>query len=157
MASLRQSGDNHMSYLSIASENEVDDFDIPTTHKYNKNAPSSWIGSLCGNHVDYNLNPVVFIISTAIIWSFVIWCLVNSSAFETLFDLQNYLVKYFSWLYIGAVVLFTLFMVFLLLHPKYSKIKLGKKHEKPKYDLVTWFAMLFSAGFGSGMYFYGLS
>lgn len=60
----------------------------------------------------------------------------------------------FGWYYLIAVTLFTLVCIFLIIGP-YGKIKLGKEDDKPEYGYLTWFAMLFSAGMGIGLVFYG--
>ncbi len=40
---------------------------------------------------------------------------------------------------------------------KYGKLKLGKDNEKPEYSLISWFTMLFSAGMGIGLIFWGVA
>ena len=40
---------------------------------------------------------------------------------------------------------------------KYGHIKLGPKDVEPEFDDITYFAMLFSAGIGVGLFFYGVS
>jgi len=44
-----------------------------------------------------------------------------------------------------------------LIFSKYGKIKLGADDEKPEFKRATWFAMLFSAGMGIGLLFFGVS
>ena len=40
---------------------------------------------------------------------------------------------------------------------KYADLKLGKPDEKPEYNDVTWFMMLFACGIGVGLFFYGVA
>ena len=40
---------------------------------------------------------------------------------------------------------------------KYANIKLGKPDEKPEFNDVTWFMMLFACGIGVGLFFYGVA
>ena len=46
------------------------------------------------------------------------------------------------------------FCIFLIFSP-IGKLKLGKPNDKPEFNTVSWFAMLFSAGMGIGLVFYG--
>lgn len=59
------------------------------------------------------------------------------------------------WIYIFVAFVCTFFCLYLVLSP-YRNKKLGKKGDKPEYNLVTWFAMLFSAGMGTGVMFCGV-
>ncbi|WP_221565552.1 BCCT family transporter [Alkalihalobacillus sp. TS-13] len=68
--------------------------------------------------------------------------------------IQTYISVHFGWYYLLIVSLFVIFCVYMIFSP-YGKIKLGKPNEKPDYSYSTWFAMLFSAGMGIGLVFYG--
>ncbi|WP_240465474.1 BCCT family transporter, partial [Mammaliicoccus sciuri] len=46
------------------------------------------------------------------------------------------------------------FCVFIIFSP-IGKLKLGRPHDKPEFNTISWFAMLFSAGMGIGLVFYG--
>ncbi|KAB2331996.1 BCCT family transporter [Bacillus mesophilum] len=61
----------------------------------------------------------------------------------------------FGWLYLGAIFIFAVFLIYLIFS-KYGSIRLGGKNERPKYPLFTWIGMLFSAGFGVALVFYGI-
>ncbi|SEM64245.1 choline/carnitine/betaine transport [Mesobacillus persicus] len=61
----------------------------------------------------------------------------------------------FGWLYLLAIFIFTAFLVYLIFS-KYGNIRLGSQDEKPAYPLFTWIGMLFSAGFGIALVFYGV-
>ena len=61
-----------------------------------------------------------------------------------------------SWFYILAVGIILVGMVYLSFS-RFGDIRLGPDHAKPDYDLVTWFAMLFSTGMGIGMMFFGVA
>ncbi len=75
--------------------------------------------------------------------------------FETLTsNLQNLITNTFGWYYLIIVTLFVIFCLFLIFSP-IGTIRLGKPDEKPEYSRKSWFAMLFSAGMGIGLVFYG--
>ncbi|MFJ7745326.1 BCCT family transporter [Peribacillus sp. NPDC097295] len=61
----------------------------------------------------------------------------------------------FGWLFLAAVFLFVIFMIYLIFS-KYGKIRLGGEDERPEFPLFTWIGMLFSCGFGIALVFYGI-
>lgn len=67
---------------------------------------------------------------------------------------QSFITNTFGWYYLGIVSLFVIMLVYLLVSP-FGKIKLGKPEDKPEFSRPTWIAMLFSAGLGIGLVFYG--
>lgn len=69
---------------------------------------------------------------------------------------QSSILENFGWFY-QLVVTFILIFAIYLIFSKYGKIKLGPRDSKPDYSRPTWFAMLFSAGMGIGLLFYGIS
>ncbi|MDA8372272.1 MAG: BCCT family transporter [Nocardiopsaceae bacterium] len=62
----------------------------------------------------------------------------------------------FGWLMIGAIAVFIVFCVYLIVGP-YAKIRLGPPDSRPDFSYLSWFAMLFSAGMGIGLVFYGVA
>ncbi|PYZ97030.1 glycine/betaine ABC transporter permease [Alteribacter lacisalsi] len=69
---------------------------------------------------------------------------------------QGFTLESFGWFYQIVATFFLVFAVYMIFS-KYGKIKLGKDQDKPEYSRPTWFAMLFSAGMGIGLLFYGVS
>ncbi|MHD0397787.1 BCCT family transporter [Staphylococcus simulans] len=59
-----------------------------------------------------------------------------------------------GWYYLILTTILVFFCVFLIFSP-IGKLKLGKPNDKPEFNTVSWFAMLFSAGMGIGLVFYG--
>ncbi|KIL52084.1 BCCT family transporter [Jeotgalibacillus soli] len=62
----------------------------------------------------------------------------------------------FGWLYLLSVFIFVLFLLFLAL-TRYGRVRLGGDDERPEYPFFTWIGMLFSAGFGVGLVFWGVA
>lgn len=58
-------------------------------------------------------------------------------------------------MYIGTQDIWALFIVVLYVS-KYSKFKLGKPNEKPEFNDATYFTMLFAAGIGIGLFYFGV-
>ena len=68
--------------------------------------------------------------------------------------LQTTIIDHFGWGYLLSVFLFLIFSLFLAFS-RYGKLKLGKDYEKPQYSYFAWFSMLFAAGMGIGLIFWG--
>lgn len=68
--------------------------------------------------------------------------------------INNWISKYFGWYYVMITSIFVFTCLFLILSP-IGKLKLGKPKDKPEFSTISWFAMLFSAGMGIGLVFYG--
>ena len=104
-----------------------------------------------------NLNKSRFFISTIvliIITSIVYSNLAASSAFFS--STQLLLSEYLGWLIIIIANGFLIFSIYLVF-TKYKDIKLGGKNARPAYSYKSWIAMLFSAGLGIGLLFYGVA
>ncbi|HIS28436.1 MAG TPA: BCCT family transporter [Candidatus Avamphibacillus intestinigallinarum] len=69
-------------------------------------------------------------------------------------NLQDLITTNFGWYYLILVTFVVLFCLFFIVSPM-GAIKLGKPDDEPEYSTVTWFAMLFSAGMGIGLVFFG--
>ncbi|MBP1930166.1 glycine betaine uptake BCCT transporter [Ammoniphilus resinae] len=100
---------------------------------------------------------MVFWISVAIVLLFVIWGALMPESFS---DAANAALEFttssFGWLYLMATFGFLIFAIYLAFS-KYGKIVLGTDDDEPEYSNVSWFAMLFSAGMGIGLVFWGVS
>ncbi len=71
-------------------------------------------------------------------------------------NLQNLILEKFGWTYILAMSVF-LCLCLILMFSHFGDIKLGQDHDLPEYSNVSWFAMLFAAGMGIGLMFYGVA
>lgn len=68
----------------------------------------------------------------------------------------TFLTDKFSWLYLVSMFVFVAFSLFIAFS-KYGKIKLGDDDSKPEYSTLSWFGMLFGAGMGIGLVFWGVA
>lgn len=71
-------------------------------------------------------------------------------------SIQSFLQTKFSWFYMFCATGFLVFSIWIIFSP-YGKIKLGKDTDEPEYSKLSWFAMLFSAGMGIGLVFWGVA
>ena len=100
-------------------------------------------------------NPV-FLISSVIIVGFVIFVLMFQEGAAAFFgELRPWLTSTFDWVFMLAGNIFVLFCLFLVVSP-FGKIRIGGADAKPDYSYAGWFAMLFAAGMGIGLMFFGV-
>lgn len=77
--------------------------------------------------------------------------------FDTLTtQVKNWISTSAGWFYILAVAGFLIFIVCIALS-SFGKLKLGPDHSKPDYGYGSWYAMLFTAGMGIGLMFFGVA
>ncbi len=103
------------------------------------------------------INPPVFFGSAILCVLFVLGTIAAPERAAAFFgDVQSWVINTAGWFYILAVALFLIFVVVLALS-SYGRIKLGPDHSEPDYTYMSWFAMLFSAGMGIGLMFFGVA
>lgn len=99
----------------------------------------------------------VFAISGLVIVAFVIITLMFQNQAEPVFtNTKNWLTANLDWFFIGAANIFVLLCLFLIFSPL-GKVRLGGTEASPDFSYLGWFSMLFAAGMGIGLMFYGVS
>ncbi|HAC22757.1 MAG TPA: transporter [Porphyromonadaceae bacterium] len=78
------------------------------------------------------------------------------SAYKLLTSIQDNIFRNLSWLYVMVVSIFIFFLLFLVIS-KYGNIKLGSNTSKPEYSFFSWISMLFAAGMGIGLMYFGVA
>ncbi|WP_375690659.1 BCCT family transporter [Pseudooceanicola sp. LIPI14-2-Ac024] len=105
----------------------------------------------------FDIHNPVFLVSGLTIIAFVFYTLAlpeqASTAFSWLFDSVT---KGFDWFFLTAANIFVIFCLLLIVTPV-GKVRLGGAEATPDYTYIGWFAMLFAAGMGIGLMFYGVS
>ncbi|KMJ59256.1 glycine/betaine ABC transporter permease [Bacillus sp. LL01] len=100
---------------------------------------------------------IVFWFSAIVVALLVIIGAVAPKAFATVAtEIFNFTTYAFGWFYLLAVLFFVLFC-FVIALTKYGKVRLGNDEDRPEYSFFTWIGMLFSAGFGVGLVFWGIA
>ncbi len=69
---------------------------------------------------------------------------------------QSFIANRFGWLLILAANIFVLF-AFYLAFSRFGKVRIGGQDARPEFSTWAWFAMLFSAGMGIGIMFFGVA
>ncbi|MBO6753364.1 MAG: BCCT family transporter [Spongiibacter sp.] len=104
-----------------------------------------------------HINPPVFFGSVILIFAVVLFAVSSPDLAGSVFSqTQSWIVDSFGWFYLLAVAVFLLFSLYLALS-QYGSIRLGPEHSQPDFSYSSWFAMLFSAGMGIGLIFYGVA
>ncbi|MEU2602919.1 BCCT family transporter [Streptomyces hirsutus] len=100
---------------------------------------------------------VVFGVTAVLTVAFVVW---GAVATESLEDVSSSaltgLIRNGGWAFILAASGFVVFALWLAVS-RYGRIRLGAEGEQPEFRTVSWVAMMFSAGMGIGLMFYGVS
>ena len=105
--------------------------------------------------LDIYLTPV-FVISSITIVVFIIGSLIFQEGATTLFkNVRVWLTTNLDWLFMITANLVFLFCLLVAFSPL-GKIRLGGADAKPEYSYLTWLAMLFAAGVGIGLLFFGV-
>ena len=100
---------------------------------------------------------VVFGVTAALTLAFIVW---GASSTESLKNVSttmlDWVIKNGGWAFVLAASGFVIFAIWLAIS-KYGRITLGKEDEEPEFRTVSWIAMMFSAGMGIGLMFFGVS
>lgn len=102
----------------------------------------------------------VFLVSAIITVLFTMWGVVpesilgNASLLNVTTKLQDWLSNGFGWFYLLSATGILLVAIFLIFS-RFGSIRLGKDTDRPEFGYLSWFAMLFSAGMGIGLVFWG--
>lgn len=107
--------------------------------------------------IDQHLNRPVFYLSSLSILVLVLFALIAPQTADVFFtELQSTIVENGSWFYVvtvGVILLTVLYVGF----SSFGEIRLGPDHCKPDYSLPSWLSMLFAAGMGIGLMFFGVA
>ena len=97
----------------------------------------------------------VFLTSALLILAFIIFGAFFNTQAELVFGQAKQFVSVrFGWFFIAVVnlaVVASIYMIF----SRYGDIRLGHQTERPEYNLISWIGMLFSAGIGIGLLYWG--
>ncbi|WP_084617915.1 BCCT family transporter [Jonesia quinghaiensis] len=105
--------------------------------------------------IAFPTNWSVFIIAFAATVSVLVWAIIAPDSIQTTGStMLTWVIDHFSWLFTGLVIAVTIFM-FAIGYGRTGGIRLGEDDEEPEYSTSSWVAMLFAAGLGIGLLFYG--
>ena len=104
------------------------------------------------------IDPIVFWTAAVLSAVFVAWGILFTDNLAAVFNavLFNFVVPNFGWVFILATFGFLVFSLYLAFS-RYGRIRLGGEDEQPEFRTVSWVAMMFSAGMGIGLMFFGVA
>ncbi|MFT4200711.1 BCCT family transporter [Gordonia sp. (in: high G+C Gram-positive bacteria)] len=101
------------------------------------------------------LDRAVFIPTALVIGAFVAWGIIAPGSMRsTTSEVMDWVTANMGWLYLSAASGFVVFAV-VIACTRYGRIPLGRDGEEPEYRTVSWIAMMFAAGMGIGLMFFG--
>src|SRR5690606_27903668 len=104
-----------------------------------------------------DVHPQVFFVSAGVILLFVLLTLFFAAGLDELFaTLQGGISRYAGWFFVATLNLVLIFVVSLLLG-RFGGIRIGGEGAEPEFSTGAWYSMLFSAGMGIGLLFYGVA
>jgi choline/carnitine/betaine transport len=103
------------------------------------------------------LDKTIFGITGIMAVAFVVWGFLGKESLSaTSLTALDWVMEYTGWLFMVLASLFVVFVLWLALG-KFGNIPLGKDGEKPEFRTVSWISMMFAAGMGIGLMFYGVA
>lgn len=107
--------------------------------------------------IPYDIHGAVFFPAAFLILIFVAIAIIFQEGAGSLFgSIQAFIANNTGWFFV-LVMNFVLIFVFFLLFSRYGEIRLGGQDAEPEFSTIGWFSMLFSAGMGIGLLFYGVA
>ena len=107
--------------------------------------------------INLDIHSKVFLISAGTILLFVLLTLALQDQAEAVFSsLRGWVTGTMGWFFLGAANIFVLLCLALIVSPL-GKVRIGGKEATPDYSYFGWFSMLFAAGMGIGLMFYGVA
>ncbi|MAQ37060.1 BCCT transporter [Thioclava sediminum] len=104
----------------------------------------------------FDIHNPVFMISALSIVAFVFYALALPEQASSLFGaMRPWLTSTFDWFFMSAANIFVIFCLALIVSP-YGAVRLGGTDAEPDFTYMGWFAMLFAAGMGIGLMFFGV-
>ena len=99
----------------------------------------------------------VFVVSLALTLAITLWAIALNDSFSHISNLLYQITTDdFGWLYLIAMLAFVGFSL-ALAFSRWGRLKLGPDDSRPEFSTLSWFAMLFGAGMGVGLVFWGIS
>jgi glycine betaine transporter len=103
-----------------------------------------------------SVDPLVFGAAALIIGGFAAWGIIAPENLSSVIGgVLTWVLATFGWFYVFVAFVVLALSIFLMVHP-WGRIRLGPDDSRPDFRTFTWIAMMFSAGLGSALMFYGV-
>ncbi|MBO9509282.1 BCCT family transporter [Thalassospira sp. A3_1] len=141
-----------MSDVKTAAEETPPEGQIDTDYNIGQDNIEGKLGP-----IGFDIHNPVFAVSALTVIAFVAYTLLMPDQANSVFSLLfSEVTQGFDWFFIGAADIFVILCLVVVVSP-YGKVRLGGRDATPDFSYVSWFSMLFAAGMGIGLMFYGVS
>ncbi|NPD05435.1 BCCT family transporter [Nocardioides sp. zg-1308] len=104
-----------------------------------------------------DVDPIVFWGSAALIAAFVAWGLLGPTSLATVMGSSlGWVIGNFGWVFVLIAFSVLALCIFLVIHP-WGRLRLGPDDSRPDFGTFSWVSMMFAAGLGAGLLFYGIA
>jgi glycine betaine transporter len=108
-------------------------------------------------HQSRRIDASVFVVAAGISVTFVlVGVLFQDELASVVGDVLSWVLENLGWLFVLSTAAFLVLVAFLAVSP-YGRIRLGQDDDRPEFRTVSWIAMMFSAGMGIGLMFFGVA
>jgi len=105
----------------------------------------------------WKVDPAVFSIAAGLVTLFLLWGVVFTDSLASVTDSTlTWLLERFGWLFVLSAAAFVAFAAYMGFS-RHGKLRLGRDGDRPEFRTSSWIAMMFSAGMGIGLMFYGVA
>ncbi|RCK32747.1 BCCT transporter [Thalassospira xiamenensis] len=141
-----------MSDVKTAAEETPPEGQIETDYNIGQDNIEGKLGP-----IGFDIHNPVFAVSALTVIAFVAYTLLMPDQANSVFSLLfSEVTQGFDWFFIGAADIFVILCLVVVVSP-YGKVRLGGRDATPDFSYLSWFSMLFAAGMGIGLMFYGVS
>lgn len=103
------------------------------------------------------VDAVVFSIAAGLVALFVVWGVVFTDSLASVTEsVLTWLLERFGWLFVLSAAAFVAFAAYMGFS-RFGTMRLGRDQDRPEFRTSSWVAMMFSAGMGIGLMFYGVA
>lgn len=103
------------------------------------------------------IHPGMGIASKAMVLAFVLFTILNVDFANGIYsDVKSWIQTTLNWYYITVVSVVLFFSVWVTFS-RFGNLRLGREDEKPEFNFITWFSMLFSCAVGTGIMFWSIA
>ncbi|PAT01283.1 hypothetical protein CI105_07440 [Candidatus Izimaplasma bacterium ZiA1] len=104
-----------------------------------------------------DLNLFVSLLSAVLVLSFILFTIIFPTSSALFFsDIKLFVTEKFNWLFV-FVINFSLLFILVLVLSKFGSIRIGGANTRREFSNFAWYSMLFSAGIGIGIFFFGIA
>lgn len=115
--------------------------------------PNDWINM--ARKRSLQTDPLIFGASLGFVVLFVAATLAFGDRARAVYaDVSGFLMDHFTWMYIGGISAVLIFLIVIFVS-RFGNMRLGDDEDEPEYSYPVWFAMLFAAGMGATLMFWG--